>query len=145
MEERSITSGIWLALLAATSINAFLGATVALLAWDRAHGRFEAWADFSIFMHIAEVSLPLSAGCLLGLVLGVVFRFASGGILITVWPVEMSSLGAYDPNFEVGFSVPPPTAPVGRLGWGRNWTSQDSVDSSPPLGGRLKCFGAHAT
>jgi hypothetical protein len=25
------------------------------------------------------------------------------------------------------------------------WTYQDSVDSSPPLGGSLECFGAHTT
>jgi hypothetical protein len=81
---RSITSGIGIALLAAAAINAYLGATVAELAWSAAHGHSKAQADFAIAMHIAAVSLPLSALCLIGLIVAAVFRFASDGVLVPV-------------------------------------------------------------
>jgi hypothetical protein len=71
-----------LALLVATAINAFLAATVAQLAWNQAHCHIEAWADFGVAMRIAGMSLPISALCLVGLVIGVVFRFAAGGVFV---------------------------------------------------------------
>ena len=92
MATRSITSSIGIVLLVFTAINFYVGASIVQLAWDEAHGHFAAQADFSIAMHIAAVSLPISAVCLIGLVVGTVFRFGSGGVLVPVLRPSLASV-----------------------------------------------------
>jgi hypothetical protein len=92
MATRSITSRIGMVLLVFTAINFYVGASIAQLAWDEAHGHFAAQADFSIAMHIAAVSLPIAALCLVGLGIGTLFRFGSDGILVPALCPSLVSL-----------------------------------------------------
>ena len=78
---KTITSIPGVILLIATAVNGYLGATIVQVAWNRAHGRLEAQADFGIAMSIAAASLPISAICIVAFVAWAVFRFAAPALI----------------------------------------------------------------
>ena len=60
----------------ATAINAFLALMIVRFAWALAHNYADRFDGLDVAMYVLAISVPISALCLFGLLIAVVFRFA---------------------------------------------------------------------
>jgi|SRR5215470_13079727 len=87
-------AGLVLALALATGINGFLALMVARFAWTLGHNQADLFGGLDIAMYILAISVPISAACLFGLLIAVVFRFAVHGALVPQYHAGALSLAA---------------------------------------------------
>jgi uncharacterized BrkB/YihY/UPF0761 family membrane protein len=82
MEPPKRRSGLVLALALATGINGLLALMVMRFAWALEHHQADLFDGLDIAMYVLAISVPISAVCLFGLLIAVVFRFAPHGALV---------------------------------------------------------------
>jgi hypothetical protein len=69
-------SGLGIALVLATAINGFLALMIVRFAWALTHNYADRFDGLDVAMYVLAISVPISALCLFGLLIAVVFRFA---------------------------------------------------------------------
>ena len=77
--EKTLKSGVGLALVLVTAINGFLALIVTRFAWELAHNHADRFDGLDIAMYVLVISVPISALSLFGLLISIVLRFAGHG------------------------------------------------------------------
>src|SRR5215471_10206856 len=79
--QKTLKSGVGLALVLATAINGFLALMVTRFAWELAHNHADRFDGLDIAVYVLVISVPISALCLFGLLISIVLRVAGHGAL----------------------------------------------------------------